>query len=63
MPVVNRHLFFNTKPLFTMINKLDSLTDIANEFSTPLTSAQNMSWYYNNKNQYSEVQPVMGGGE
>ena len=45
-----------------MINKLDSLTDIANEFSTPLSSAQNMSWYYNNKNQYSEVQPVMGGG-
>lgn len=46
-----------------MITKLDSLTDIANEFNKTLSSAQKMNWYYDNKNPASPVQPVMGGGE
>ena len=46
-----------------MITKLDSLTDISTEFDKTLTSAQKMSWYYDNKNPASPVQPVMGGGE
>ena len=45
-----------------MITKLDSLTDISTEFDKTLTSAQKMSWYYDNKNPASPVQPVMGGG-
>lgn len=45
-----------------MITKLDSLNDIANEFGVPLTSAGNISYYYNNKNPDSPVQPVMAGG-
>lgn len=43
-----------------MITKLDSLNDIANEFGVPLTSAGNISYYYNNKNPDSPVQPVNG---
>lgn len=45
-----------------MITKLDSLNDIANEFGVPLSQAGNISYYYNNKNPYSTVQPVMAGG-
>lgn len=45
-----------------MITKLDSLNDIANEFGVPLTTAKNISYYYNNKNPDSPVQPVMTGG-
>lgn len=45
-----------------MITKLDSLNDIANEFGVPLASAGNISYYYNNKNPDSPVQPVMAGG-
>lgn len=46
-----------------MITKLDSLNDIANEFGVPLSKAGNISYYYNNKNPYSPVKPVMGGGQ
>lgn len=46
-----------------MISKLNSLTDISTEFDKTLTSAQKMSWYYDNKNPASPVQPVMRGGE
>lgn len=46
-----------------MITKLSSLNDIANEFGVPLNTAKNISYYYNNKNPASPVQPVMGGGQ
>ena len=46
-----------------MITKLDKISDISTEFGTTLASAKQMSWFYNNKNPYSPVQPVMGGGK
>ena len=42
-----------------MITKLDSLNDIVNEFGVPLTSSGNISYYYNNKNPDSPVQPLV----
>lgn len=46
-----------------MITKLDKISDISTEFGTTLASAKQMSWFYNNKNPDSPVQPVMGGGK
>lgn len=46
-----------------MITKLDKISDISTEFDTTLASAKQMSWFYNNKNPDSPVQPVMGGGK
>lgn len=46
-----------------MITKLDKISDISTEFGTTLASAKQMSWFYNNKNPYSPVQPVMGLGK
>lgn len=46
-----------------MITKLDKISDISTEFSTTLASAKQMSWFYNNKNPDSPVQPVMEGGK
>lgn len=46
-----------------MITKLDKISDISTEFGTTLASAKQMSWFYNNKNPYSPVRPVMGGGK
>ena len=43
-----------------MITKLDKISDISTEFGTTLASAKQMSWFYNNKNPDSPVQPVMG---
>lgn len=45
-----------------MITKLDKISDISTEFGTTLASAKQMSWFYNNKNPDSPVQPVMGRG-
>lgn len=45
-----------------MITKLDKISDISTEFGTTLASAKQMSWFYNNKNPDSPVQPVMGEG-
>lgn len=46
-----------------MITKLDKISDISTEFGTTLASAKQMSWFYNNKNPDSPVQPVMRGGK
>lgn len=46
-----------------MITKLDKISDISTEFGTTLASAKQMSWFYNNKNPDSPVQPVMGEGK
>ena len=46
-----------------MITKLDKISDISTEFGTTLASAKQMSWFYNNKNPDSPVQPVMGWGK
>lgn len=46
-----------------MITKLDKISDISTEFGTSLSLAKQMSWFYNNKNPDSPVQPVMGGGK
>lgn len=46
-----------------MITKLDKISDISTEFGTTLASAKQMSWFYNNKNPNSPVQPVMGSGK
>lgn len=46
-----------------MITKLDKISDISTEFGTTLASAKQMSWFYNNKNPDSPVQPVMEGGK
>lgn len=46
-----------------MITKLDKISNISTEFGTTLASAKQMSWFYNNKNPYSPVRPVMGGGK
>ena len=46
-----------------MITKLDKISNISTEFGTTLASAKQMSWFYNNKNPDSPVQPVMGGGK
>ena len=46
-----------------MITKLDKISDISTEFGTTLASAKQMSWFYNNKNPHSPVQPVMGRGK
>lgn len=46
-----------------MITKLDKISDISTEFGTTLASAKQMSWFYNNKNPDSPVQPVMGLGK
>lgn len=46
-----------------MITKLDKISDISTEFGTSLASAKQMSWFYNNKNPDSPVQPVMRGGK
>lgn len=46
-----------------MITKLDKISDISTEFGTTLASAKQMSWFYNNKNPDSRVQPVIGGGK
>lgn len=46
-----------------MITKLDKISDISTEFGTTLASAKQMSWFYNNKNPDSPVQPVMMGGK
>lgn len=46
-----------------MITKLDKISDISTEFGTTLKSAKQMSWFYNNKNPDSPVQPVMRGGK
>lgn len=46
-----------------MITKLNKISDISTEFGTTLASAKQMSWFYNNKNPDSPVQPVMGGGK
>lgn len=46
-----------------MITKLDKISDISTEFGTTLASAKQMSWFYNNKNPDSPVQPVRGGGK
>lgn len=46
-----------------MITKLDKISDISTEFGTTLASAKQMSWFYNNKNPDSPVQPVMVGGK
>lgn len=46
-----------------MITKLDKISAISTEFGTTLASAKQMSWFYNNKNPYSPVQPVMEGGK
>lgn len=39
-----------------MLSKLDKITDLANEFGTPLLSKM-MGWFYANKNSDSPVQP------
>lgn len=46
-----------------MITKLDKISNISTEFGTTLASAKQMSWFYNNKNPYSPVRPVMGLGK
>lgn len=46
-----------------MITKLDKISDISTEFGTTLASAKQMSWFYNNKNPDSPVQPVMRRGK
>lgn len=45
------------------ITQLNSCQDIADEFQISLTTAGNMKYYYDHKNPYSEVQPVMAGGK
>lgn len=46
-----------------MITKLDKISDISTEFGTTLAYEKQMSWFYNNKNPDSPVQPVMEGGK
>lgn len=44
-----------------MISAINSITDIANEFDVELAN-KTMSWFYQNKNPLSPIQPTMNGG-